>query len=152
MFLSKDRIGGILLLAFCVAYGLLSQDIRLLPIQAKSAFHARTMPEVLAVLGIGLSMLVIIFPGSADRPRLAGFNWLVAGLFLVLMSFYGLTIRPMGFLISTSVFLMAGFALLGERSWIRIVVVAVPIAVGFWWLMDKGLDVFVEPLPWFLKG
>ncbi len=152
MIFSKDRIGGTLLLVFCLTYGLLSQNITLLPIQAKAAFTARTMPEVLTVLGIGLSMLVIIFPGSPDRPKLAGFNWGTAALFLVLMSAYGLTVRPIGFIASTSVFLIAGFALLGERSLVKLILVAVPLVVGFWVLMTQGLDVFIEPLPWFLKG
>lgn len=152
MLFSKDRIGGLLLLIFCITYGLLSQNITLLPIQARAAFTARTMPEVLTVLGIGLSMLVLIFPGSNDRPQLRGFNWFTAALFLVLMSAYGLTVRPWGFLLSTSLFLMIGFALLGERSPLRLIAVAVPLVVAFWALMTQGLDVFIEPLPWFLKG
>ena len=151
MFLSKDRIGGVLLLAFCITYGFLSQNITLLPIQAKAAFTARTMPEVLMVLGIGLSLLVIIFPGSHDRPQLAGFKWGAAALFLILMSAYGLTIRPLGFLLSTSLFLIAGFAMLGERSIVKLLLVSVPLVVAFWVLMTQGLDVFIEPLPWFLK-
>ncbi len=152
MLLSKDRIGGALLLAFCITYGILSQEITLLPFQAKVAFHARTMPEILSIMGIGLSLLIIVFPGSPERPKLAGFNWLAAILFLILMSLYGLTIRPLGFILSTSVFLIAGFALLGERSPVKLLLVALPIAVGFWVLMTHGLDVFLEPLPWFLKG
>lgn len=152
MLFSKDRIGGTLLLIFCITYGVLSQNITLLPIQAKAAFTARTMPEVLTVLGVGLSMLVVIFPGSAERPQLRGFNWGTAAIFLVIMSAYGLTVRPLGFILSTSLFLIAGFAMLGERSPIRLFLVAVPLVVAFWVLMTQGLDVFIEPLPWFLKG
>lgn len=152
MGLSKDRIGGLLLLAFCVAYGILSQDIRLLPFQETTAFHARTMPEVLTVLGIGLSLAIIVFPGSRERPSLAGYKWVTCGLFLALMSLYGFSIRPLGFLLSTSLFLMLGFALLGERRPLILVLVAVPLVVAFWVLMTQGLDVFIEPLPSFLRG
>ena len=152
MRLSKDRIGGLLLLAFCVAYGILSQDIRLLPFQETAAFHARTMPEVLTVLGIGLSLAIIVFPGSRERPSLAGYEWVTCGLFLALMSLYGFSIRPLGFLLSTSLFLMLGFALLGERRPLILVLVAVPLVVAFWVLMTQGLDVFIEPLPSFLRG
>ncbi len=148
---SKDRIGGVLLLAFCIAYAVLSQRITLLPFQANVAFHARTMPEVLSVLGIGLSLLVIVFPGSDERPRFAGFNWTQGFLFLILMSAYGFTVRPLGFIVSTSAFLMIGFALLGERSAWKLVVVAVPVVVGFWFMMTQGLDVFIEPLPAFMR-
>ena len=152
MLFSKDRIGGVLLLLFCVTYGLLSQNIRLLPFQENVAFHARTMPEVLAVLGIGLSLIVILFSGAGARPELRGYQWAKCALFLVLMSGYGLAIRPLGFIISTSLFLMIGFALLGERRPLTLVLVAVPLVVAFWVLMSQGLDVFIEPLPGFLKA
>jgi putative tricarboxylic transport membrane protein len=143
----KDRIGGVLLLVFCMAYGYLSQQIVLLPFQASAAFHARTLPEALTVLGIGLSVALIIFPGSRENVQLAGFNWITALLFILLMMAYGLTIRPLGFIVSTIAFLMAGFALLGERRLWKMVVIAVPLVVLFWLMMTKGLDVFIEPFP-----
>ena len=150
--LSKDRIGGLLLLAFCVTYAFLSQQIRLLPFQENVAFHARTMPEVLSVLGIGLSLIVIVFPGSKARLDFTGYDWFKVVLFLALMSAYGFTIRPLGFIASTSLFLMIGFWLLGERRPLHLIAVAVPLVVLFWVLMTQGLDVFIEPLPTFLRG
>ena len=150
--IAKDRLGGLLVLIFCLIYAWQSQNIKLLPFQLNSAFHARTMPEVLAVLGIGLSILVIIFPGNRERLLLKELNWPLGLAFLALMSIYGLTVRPLGFLLSTSVFLMAGFAMLGERNIIKLVLVAVPLVVAFWVLMNYGLSVFIEPLPSFLRG
>ncbi|MEM8794628.1 MAG: tripartite tricarboxylate transporter TctB family protein [Pseudomonadota bacterium] len=150
MTLSKDRIGGILLLLFCLAYAYLSQHIRLLPFQANTAFHARTMPEVLSVIGIGLSFILIVFPGSASKPDLKGFDLVKGAFFLLLMSLYGFTVRPLGFLVSTSLFLMIGFWLLGERKAITLILVSVPLVVAFWVLMTQGLDVFIEPFPSFL--
>jgi len=151
MTLSKDRIGGILLLVFCLIYAWQSQNIRLLPFQLNSSFHARTMPEVLAALGVGLSLLVIAFPSDKERFTLSGQNLGLGFAFLLLMSAYGLTVRPAGFLLSTSLFLMIGFAMLGERSVIKVLAVAVPLVVCFWVLMNYGLSVFIEPLPAFLK-
>lgn len=152
MFLTKDRLGGLLLLIFCLVYAWQSQNIRLLPFQLNSAFHARTIPEVLSVLGIGLSILIILFPSNKERLDLGDVNWPLGLTFLGLMSIYGLAVRPVGFLLSTSLFLMIGFALLGERNILRLVLVAVPLVVAFWVLMNYGLSVFVEPLPWFLRG
>ncbi len=152
MLLCKDRIGGLLLLAFSITYGLLSQNIHLLPFQANAAFHARTMPEVLAVMATGLSLLIILFPASLEAPRFSGLNWGLGFAFLALMSAYGFLVRPMGFLLATSLFLMIGFAMLGERKVWRLVLVAVPAVVAFWALMTIGLDVFIEPLPSFMKG
>ena len=70
MTLSRDRIGGILVLIFSLTYAWLSQNIKLLPFQMYSAFHARTMPQVLAVLGVGMSLLVIAFPAHSEKLNL----------------------------------------------------------------------------------
>ena len=152
MTLSKDRLGGILLLIFCLIYGYLSQEIRLLPFQRNAAFTARTMPEALTIIGVGLSLLLIVFPARPDTPQIRGLLWGKTAIFLALMSAYGLTIRPMGFLLSTSLFLIIGFALLGERRPVILLAVAVPLVFAFWALMTQGLDVFIEPLPAFMKG
>lgn len=152
MNLSRDRLGGILLLLFCLTYAWLSQNIKLLPFQMNSAFHARTMPEVLAVLGVALSVLVIAFPGSKEGLSVRDLNWPLGLAFLALMSIYGLAVRPAGFLLSTSLFLMIGFAMLGERSIAKLLLVAVPLVVAFWALMNYGLDVFIDPLPAFMRG
>ncbi|MDD9909539.1 MAG: tripartite tricarboxylate transporter TctB family protein [Ahrensia sp.] len=152
MTLSRDRIGGVLLLLFCGIYALKIGDIRLLPFQANQAFTPRTIPEVLAVLGVGLSLLVVIFPSDNENLSLRGLNWPLGLAFLVLMSAYGFTVRPLGFLLATSLFLMIGFAMLGERSPAKLLLVAVPLVVAFWVLMNYGLSVFIEPLPAFLRG
>lgn len=150
--LTKDRIGGLLMLTFCLIYTWQSQNIRVLPFQLNSSFHARTMPEVLAVLGIGLSLLVIIFPGDRARFTFSGQKLGLGLAFLLLMSAYGFAVRPAGFLLATSLFLMTGFAMLGERSITKLLLVSVPLVVCFWVLMNYGLSVFIEPLPVFLRG
>jgi len=152
MFLTKDRLGGLLLLIFCCVYAWKIGDIRLLPFQANQAFTARTMPEVLAVLGVGLSVALIIFPGNVERFTVSELNWPLGLAFLALMSAYGLTVRPLGFLLATSLFLIAGFAMLGERNPLKLFLVAVPMVVAFWVLMNYGLDVTVRPFPSFLGG
>ena len=152
MFLTKDRIGGLLLLIFCLFYWWKISDIRLLPFQANQAFTPRTIPEVLSYLGIGLSLAIIAFPANREPFELKGLNWPLGFAFLVLMSVYGLTVRPVGFLLSTSLFLMIGFALLGERSILKLLLFSVPLVVAFWILMNYGLSVFIEPLPVFLRG
>ncbi len=149
--LSKDRIGALFMLAFSVAYGALTLRIPLLPFQADAAFTARTMPEALAVLGALLSLGLLVKPGSHDRPEVAGFLWGRAALLCLVMVIYGLSVRPLGFLVSTSLFLMAGFLILGERRPVMILSASIPIVVLFWALMTQVLDVFIEPWPGFLS-
>lgn len=145
--LTKNRIGGGLLLAFCAVYAFGIGDITLLPFQRTQAFTARTMPTVLAVLGIVLSLLVILTPHAAEKPALSGLAWGKVAAFLVLMSAYGLTVRPAGFLIATTAFLTIGFTLLGERRVWLSVAVALPLVVGFWLLMTQVLEVYIPPWP-----
>jgi len=147
-----------MLLLLSILYAWKIGDIRLLPFQANQSFTPRTMPTVLATLAITLSLAVIIFGGNRDPKRLAepfslgNLNWKLGLAFLVIMSIYGLSVRPLGFLLSTSVFLMAGYLMLGERRIIPLVLASVPLVFMFWALMNYGLSVFIEPLPFFLRG
>lgn len=145
--LTKNRIGGVLLLAFCTAYAALIADITLLPFQRGQAFTARTMPTFLAGLGIALALMTILLPHEPERPALRGAQWALTAGFLALMSAYGLAIRPAGFLIATTVFLVAGFVMLGERRAWLLLAVSLPIVLGFWTLMTQVLDVYVAPWP-----
>ena len=150
--LTKDRIGGVLLLLFCGTYAWLIGDIRLLPFQEASSFNARTMPQVLAALGIGLALWCILLPGSSEKPQVRGLDWPRVLVFLGLMSVYGLILRPLGFILSTTLFLIAGFLLLGERRPVWLLIGSVPLVVAFWYLMNEVLDVRVFALPEFMRG
>jgi len=152
MAISGDRLGALLMLIFSSAYWYFAYDIRLLPFQMNSAFHARTMPEVLGVLGVGLSLALLVFPGSREPPDVRGFHWGIGAVMLVLMVLYGLLVRPLGFIIATSLFLMGGYRALGERKPWLLLVASVPLVVVFWVLMTQGLDVYIEPWPAMLRG
>lgn len=148
--LTKDRIGGLLMLAFCLAYWWSAFDIRMLPFQKNQAFNAQTMPMALGAIGSALSLAILLFPGTREKPDVAGFRWGLGLTLIALMVVYGLTIKPLGFLLATTLFLMGGYWALGERSPIMLILASVPIVVGFWVLMTQGLDVYVAPLPEFL--
>lgn len=148
--LTKDRIGALLLLAFCASYWWLATDIRMLPFQQTQAFNAQTMPLALGALGSAISLAILIFPGSNDKPEVSGFKWGLGLTMLVLMVFYGLTIRPLGFIASTTLFLIGGYVALGERNPITLILASAPIVIAFWLLMTQALDVYVAPLPAFM--
>jgi putative tricarboxylic transport membrane protein len=149
--LTKDRIGALLMLAFSIAYGLLSYRIPLLPFQEAAAFTARTGPKALAVLGIVLSLMLLVKPGG-EAPDTEGFTWGRGAILCGLMLFYAATVRPLGFIPATTLFLLGGFLTLGERRWGVLLGASVPVVVAFWALMDMGLDVTVRPFPAFLMN
>ena len=63
---------------------------------------------------------------------------------------YALLLRPTGFLLATSGFLIGGSVLLGERRWITMIVVASIATLGIWYLVQEVLGIFLRPLPFFL--
>jgi putative tricarboxylic transport membrane protein len=146
-FISKDRVGGCLLGLFCLSYGILGQDIQLIPAQTNAAFHARSLPDFLALSGVILSAWLVLFPSNHEAPGLRTLNWKRLLFFLSLMSLYGYTLRPLGFLLSTSLFLMGGFLGLGERGPFKVVGVAVGVTLLFWGVMTFGLGIFIDPFP-----
>ena len=162
--LTRDRIGALLMLAFSIGYGVMIFRIPLLPFQMNDAFTARSMPQALAVLGCVLSLVVLFKPMSeTDRAENArwrdamkrlsrpiagqGFPLMRVIVLCVLMVLYGLTVRPFGFLISTSLFLIAGMLVLGERRLLMVLLSSVGIVVFFWVLMTQFLGVYIAPLP-----
>ena len=67
-------------------------------------------------------------------------------MLLGLMVAYALMLRPAGFLLSTTVFLFAGSAVLGERKWLRMLLVA-GIATGcVWYLVTRSFGHLPAPL------
>jgi putative tricarboxylic transport membrane protein len=151
--LTRDRIGALIMLVFSIGYGAMIFRIPLLPFQAQAAFTARTMPQALSLLGIALALVLLFKPPSGETAaKVAGLKWKTAAALCALMVFYGFTIRSLGFLISTNVFLIGSFLILGERrAWI-ILAASVPIVVFFWVLMTQFLGVYIAPWPEFLTG
>ena len=144
--LNRDRFGALLILTFSIAYGVFALQIPLLPFQRTSAFTAQTLPFALTGLGVLLSLALLVRPGE-NATDVKGFRWGLGAAICVLMVLYGLTVRPGGFIIATSVFLMACMLVLGERRPLLIIGSAIPLVVAFWALMAKVLDVYVAPWP-----
>jgi putative tricarboxylic transport membrane protein len=114
-------------------------------------FTARTMPIALAIAGILVSGLILVLPSahSGDNIKVPalfrGLDWKRVGLLALTMLFYGLTIRWLGFVLSTCAFLIAGFWILGERRIKVLLLASVPLVIIFWLLMTKILGVYLDP-------
>ena len=67
-------------------------------------------------------------------------------IFLVIaMIVYGLIMRWLGFLIASVLFLLAGFAILGERKIGKMLLAAVPLVLLLWFIMSALLGVYIAP-------
>ena len=117
---------------------------------------------MLSVLGLIVGLIVLFGVEKVDDTdgepdateinyrRLGEYKTGQAAMLLGLMVLYALMLRPAGFLISTTVFLVAGSAILGERKFHIMIPVAM-LATGFvWYLVQEVLGIFLRPFPFFM--
>lgn len=145
MKLKQDQIGGLFLLVFSTSYAALISDIP--TIHSNESLTARSMPTALAALGILFGLGLLGRTKSSGANPFLGLDLRLGLGFLALMSGYALTIRPVGFILSTFVFLVAGFWLLGERRWLKNCFIAGVVVTVFWLLMTQVLSVYLPPWP-----
>lgn len=149
--MSKDKVGAIFLLMFSIAYGLLAFQVPLTFISQQESFNARTMPFALGIIGSILSFLILVLPSEktgedADlKAAFQGLDWPRVGLLVAAMVFYGMTLRFLGFVISSIIFLVSGFYILGERRVWMLFVGSVPLVLFIWFLMSRILGMYIAP-------
>ena len=149
--LCRDRVGALLFLLFCLGYGYQSTLIPLFPGDEFEPFTARTLPSILTWLGVGLSLILLITGKPDDKSgAITDFNWKLLAAFLVLMALYGVGLTVLGFVLATSLFLLSGFYLLGERRKSILFGASFPFVTAFYLLLTQVLDVYLEPGSLFL--
>ena len=83
--------------------------------------------------------------GERFVSAFTGLDWSKAVQLLVLMVLFAVAIEWLGFVVASALFLAAGFRVLGIRSWRTIALGSVPLAVGFWLILAKLLDIYLAP-------
>ncbi|UWP89660.1 tripartite tricarboxylate transporter TctB family protein [Aliiroseovarius crassostreae] len=160
--MALDRWIALVLLGVCLAYGYaawFTMDASLAPFMKRNPIWPSTFPKVLSILG-GLASLAILLglekttPKEAeiDYRRLWEYHLGQALLLLALMVAYALCLRPLGFLLSTSGFLILGSFILGERKWHIMLPVSVIATLAVWYLVQEVLGIYMRALPGVLGG
>ena len=152
--MTRDRISALFFLAVSIAYGLLATDIRVPPFAAQGV-TARTLPYVLAGTGAFIAILMLVLPPK-DRSAASGsgglfaewgdYAWAKVILLGLDMLVYGYLLTRIGFITSTSLFLIAGFLILGERRIQILLLASVPVVVVFWFILNQLLGIFLGDL------
>ena len=146
MTLSKERIGALFFLVLSVAYGFLAYEIELYPGDELEAMTARTLPVILSALGIVFSLVLIAGARQKDQGASIGsLDWKPVILLMLLSLAYGFTLDWLGFLVSTTLFLIGGFRILGEKRLKMLLMVAVPFVFIFWFGLTQLLDIYLAP-------
>lgn len=144
----RDLIGAVVLLVAFILYGIGARQIALFPGQEAEAFTPRTLPYMISVIGallcLGRAIVALrrIQP-SAEATIRSG--WIRVGCFCFLMIVYSVLLVELGFIVATSLFLAAGFALLGERRPVVLGVLPILLTIAFWFLMTRVLGLYLAP-------
>ncbi|MEL6241874.1 MAG: tripartite tricarboxylate transporter TctB family protein [Pseudomonadota bacterium] len=160
--MALDRWIALIILMICLAYGyaaFFTMDAQLPPFMQRNPIWPSTFPKVLAV-GAVLTSLVILL-GLENRPkdpaqadidyrRLTDYHLVPALILLGLMVVYALLLRPAGFILATSGFLIIGAMVLGERKFHILIPVALVATFGVWYLVQEVLGIFLRPWPFFV--
>ena len=158
--MALDRWVALVLLGICLIYGCtawFAMDSALPPIMKRLAVWPSSFPKVLSIAGIILSSVVLLGVekgeekmGDIDYRRLHEYKLGQALVLLGLMVAYAILLRPAGFLLATSGFLIGGSMILGERRWFVMIVVSTIATFGIWYLVQEVLGIFLRPLPYFM--
>ena len=158
--MALDRWLALVLLGICLTYGYTAwfmMDGALPPIMKRLAVWPSSFPKVLSIAGIILSSVVLLGVekgeervGDIDYRRLHEYKLGQALVLLGLMIAYAILLRPAGFLLATSGFLIGGSMILGERRWLVMIVVSTIATFGIWYLVQEVLGIFLRPLPYFM--
>lgn len=143
--ITNQRLVGLFFAIISGLYIYYTSDIPLDFWSESEPFNARTMPYLYGYTGVVLSALLIIAPSPE-------FNWaelkqlrvLPAAGLLALIIAYSASIEFFGFIVSTFALLIAGFAILGERRFVPMILVALGLSLGFYFGLDL-LDIYLSP-------
>ena len=147
MQISNERIGALFFLVLSVLYGYYGSEIRLYPGDEFEPMTARTLPYVLSLLGVVFSIILLITgrPKPEESGPKESRRWAPVLFLIGLTLFYGLTLDWLGFVISTILFLIGGFRILGETRWRTILLVSIPFVLIFWFCLTQLLDIYLAP-------
>ena len=163
--MALDRWIALAFIALCCVYGyaaFFTMDDSLPPILRRNPIWPSTFPKILAVAGIIVGLVVLFAPKSPPKPdapkkdgtiditRLGDYHVGQALSLVALMLAYAFTLRPLGFLGSTILFLVLGATILGERRFHVLIPVAAIAAGSIWYLVQEVLGIFLRPWPAFM--
>ena len=145
--MSKDKVGALVILVLSMAYGTMALNIPQPPGVVDSEVTPASLPIALSVTGIAVALLILILPAKRESfiEAFKGLDFKRVVYIFLLMVGYGLTIEPLGFLISTILFLSGGFWAMGERRIKIILLVSITVTVVFWFILTQLLKIYLEP-------
>ena len=145
MKITPSKIISLLFFVFSGFYLYTAHQIQVFSFDENAAFNAKTFPIYLGYSGILFSALYIILPETKpSNVNLKILDYKKTIILVILMVLYGLTILRAGYFLSTSIFLVLSYIVLGERKWIWIFILSFPFVAMFMYLLHGLLNIYLR--------
>jgi len=143
--ISPSKIISLLFFIFSGFYLYTAYQIRVFAFDENAAFNARTFPVYLGYAGLIFSALYIILPErKPTNIDVSILEYKKTILLVALMIIYGITILKAGYFLSTSIFLVLSYIVLGERRWIWVFILSFPFVAIFMYLLHGLLNIYLR--------
>ena len=145
MKISPSKIISLLFFIFSAFYLYTAYQIQVFTFDEDAAFNAKTFPIYLGYAGLMFSALYIILPETKpSNVDLKVLDYKKTITLVILMTLYGLTIFRAGYFLSTSIFLILSYIILGERKWIWVFILSFPFVAVFMYLLHGLLNIYLR--------
>lgn len=146
---NKERVGGLLVLAFSLAYLRYALVLPLDPASGAVSFSARTLPVGLSATAILLSIVQLGMSfrqvgGERISESVRGFSWRPALLLVLLMGIYSIVFDVLGFIVASFLFLQLGFLILGERRVLMSAFISGFLVMFLWTMLTQAFGLYLD--------
>ena len=145
MKISPSKIISLLFFIFSGFYLYTAHQIQVFTFDENAAFNAKTFPIYLGYAGLIFSALYVILPETKpSNVDLTILDYKKTILLVFLMIIYGVTILRVGYFLSTSIFLVLSYIVLGERRWVWVFTLSFPFVAIFMYLLHGLLNIYLR--------
>ena len=145
MKINSVKIISLLFFILSAFYLYTAHQIQVFTFDENAAFNAKTFPIYLGYAGLMFSALYVILPETKrSNVDLSILDYKKTIMLVVLMILYGLTILRVGYFLSTSIFLILSYIVLGERKWVWVFILSFPFVAIFMYLLHGLLNIYLR--------
>ncbi len=145
MKITPSKIISLLFFVFSGFYLYYAHQIQVFTFDENAPFNAKTFPIYLGYAGLIFSALYIILPETKPTSvDLTILDYKKTILLVFLMIIYGVTILRVGYFLSTSIFLVLSYIVLGERRWVWVFTLSFPFVAIFMYLLHGLLNIYLR--------
>ena len=161
--LNLEKFLAFIILIICILYAytsFITMQANLLPFEKNMTVLPNSLPKVISIFGIIISTFLILKKeehnseeniSSINLKNVFNFYYGKALSIILLMIIYTLCLRPVGFILSSVLFLFLASFILGERSFIKLAIICLLGTSIIWLLLEKVLGIYLRPFPYILQ-